>query len=239
MTPEQAHSILNTTIQSYETVAEEFGVTRVFPWPESQFFEAYLKPGMRVADIGSANGRMVGWVTQHQGCYVGIEPARSLLQSAQTTYPKEQFLLGALPSLPLEDQSVDMCLLNGTLHHLPSPLHAQALEEIHRVLTLNGFVCMVNWNLWQPRFFMDHLKEWGKQCMRKSNLDWKDIWIPFRSPDKTKRVQRFYHGFTQHELQLLAQENHFSILQQAYAYKNSTAGLFTGRNLVSVWQKLH
>lgn len=240
MTKEQAQEILQTTTESYNQVAQDFASTRVFAWPEAKLFEPFLEKLAKpivVADIGCANGRMVAWVEKIGGTYVGIEPAEKLLTIAQNQFPQHRFLSGDLLNLPLESASVDVVLLNATLHHVPKPLLAQALEELRSVLKPGGLVLIVNWNLWQPRFVRAHLAEWVRQLTQRSLLGWQDIWVEYSSPDKKTRVNRFYHGFTLHELDHLAKTHGFSVESQYYTYKTVRTHSLHGRNILSVWKK--
>lgn len=247
MTNQQAQDILNQTVAAYDTVAGDFATTRVFVWPEAEVFVPYINSlkqsrgdvsqPLVIADIGCANGRMVPWVKKVGGQYVGVEPASQLLGLAQKNYPHETFQLGSILNLPLKDQSVDVCLLNASLHHIPGPLMNQAIQELRRVLKPGGLVCMVNWNLWQPRFFKLHFKTWVDKLLGRTNLGWKDVWVEYASPDKKTRANRFYHTFTLRELVELASVHRFSTLKQHYIYKTGRARFWNGRNILSVWQK--
>lgn len=247
MTNQQAQDILNQTVAAYDKVAGDFATTRVFAWPEAEVFVPYLESlkqsrgessqPLVIADIGCANGRMVPWVKKQGAEYVGVEPSAQLLQVAKKTYPQEKFHVGSVLQLPLADQSVDVCLLNASLHHLPTLLLEQATKELRRVLKTGGLVLMVNWNLWQLRFFKLHFKTWLDKLLGRTDLGWKDVWVEYASPDKKTRANRFYHGFTLTELKHLAAVHHFSVLRQHYIYKTSRVHWWNGRNILSVWKK--
>lgn len=240
MTKNKALQILQKTTDSYNTVAEDFATTRVFAWPEAELFLPYLKSeGQRlvVADIGCGNGRMADWVKKLGAEYIGVDSSEKLLAIAHAHFPQDRFSLGDLLHLPLADASVDVCLLNASLHHIPAPLLAQALEELHRVLKPVGRALMVNWNLWQGRFVYAHFLEWGQQLAGRSPLCWQDFWVSYSSPDKKTRVNRFYHGFTKRELRKLAAQHGFQVKLQGYVYKSDLVRILNGRNILSVWQK--
>lgn len=244
MKPQQAQHISQHTIQAYNQVALDFANTRVLAWPEAQIFEPYIQKlkgqfpdGITIADIGCANGRMVPWVDKMKVSYIGVEPADSLLSQAKKDFPNHEFRLGALPELPLAEKSVEVCLLNATLHHLPQTVLAPSLADIKRTLKPGGLVLMVNWNLWQPRFWMEHVSFVLGKSFRQIDLGWKDIFIPYESPDKSTYVERFYHGFTLRELKKLADSADFKVLQQNYIYKTDRAHWWSGRNILSIWQK--
>lgn len=240
MTKEYALEILQKTTNSYNIVAQDFATTRVFTWPEAELFLPYLKSDGRhlvVADVGCGNGRMVEWIKKLGAEYVGVDSSDGLLKIARTHFPQDRFLLADLTALPLESNSLDVCLLNASLHHLPTPLLSQALAELERVLKPGGLICMVNWNLWQTRFVRPHIVEWFRQLTWRSQLGWQDFWVSYSSPDKKTKVNRFYHGFTNRELTKLAAQHHFQVLLQGYVYKNEFVSIFNGRNLLSIWQK--
>lgn len=240
MTKEQALNILQQTTASYNTVAQDFATTRVFAWPEAELFLPYLKSDGRrlvVADIGCGNGRMVSWVKKLDADYIGVDSSEKLLAIAQQHFPQDKFSLGDLLHLPLADASVDIVLLNASLHHIPKPLLAQALGELRRVLKPHGYALMVNWSLWQTRFIYAHFLEWGQQLAGRSPLCWQDFWVSYSSPDKKTRVNRFYHGFTRRELSKLAAAHGFQVRLQGYVYKSDFVSVFNGRNLLSVWKK--
>lgn len=249
MTQQQAQAILNQTIAAYDQVAGDFATTRVFAWPEAAVFVPYLdslkqsrsesSQSLVIADIGCANGRMVPWVKNLSAQYIGVEPSKELLNIAKKNYPTETFCVGTILQLPLPDQSVDVCLLNASLHHIPEPLLAQALGELRRVLKPHGYVLMVNWNLWQPRFALLHFKTWLDKLLRRTDLGWKDVWVEYASPDKKTRANRFYHGFTLTDLKHLAATHHFSVLRQHYIYKSMRTHAWNGRNILSIWQKIN
>jgi len=55
-----------------------------------------------------------------------------------TDLPAVEFRYGGAEAIDLPDASVDVVLMLKSLHHVPGPLMARALDEIHRVLVPGG-----------------------------------------------------------------------------------------------------
>jgi ubiquinone/menaquinone biosynthesis C-methylase UbiE len=54
--------------------------------------------------------------------------------------PGLDFVAGGAQSIPFPDQSFDVALMLKSLHHVPLPLLAQALDEVARVLRPRGYL---------------------------------------------------------------------------------------------------
>lgn len=65
--------------------------------------------------------------------YVGIDPSPVYVRFAHHTHPGH-FLVSTGEHLPLASQQFDAALVLGVLHHLPDPIVAAAMTELHRVL---------------------------------------------------------------------------------------------------------
>lgn len=82
---------------------------------------------------------------------VGIEPDKSFVRSARAFLEGEEqvtVLEGAAESLPIEDESVSVVLLESVLEHVDSP--SKALAEAFRVLRPGGVAFVETSN--RPRF---------------------------------------------------------------------------------------
>lgn len=183
---------------TYERIADSFAETRTTPWPEVLAFARQLPPRSRVLDLGCGHGRHARPVAGMGHRVVGIDFSSSLLRlaaSASTPGATLEWLLGDATRIPLADGSVDACLCVAVLHHLPSSSdRLQALREIRRVLRQQGSVFLSVWDADQPRF---------RDAMRSEDHD---AWVPWTLPDGTT-VDRYYHLFTQEELERLIIES--------------------------------
>lgn len=101
----------------------------------------------RVLDLGCGTGRFTSALSEAFGCpAVGVEPSRAMLDVAkgQKTQDPSTILwkLGQAEAIPLQNQSADLVFMSQVFHHLAQPW--QALNEIARVLTPNGFLAIRN-----------------------------------------------------------------------------------------------
>jgi tRNA (uracil-5-)-methyltransferase TRM9 len=96
--------------------------------------------------------------------------------------------------LPYADQSFDWAISVATYHHLGGGEHLEALKELKRVLKPGAEAFITVWNRWQPRF-------WFKP---------KELKVPWRQ--KRKTLYRRYYLFSYGELERLAKEAGFEVL---------------------------
>ena len=116
---------------------------------------------------------------------------------------------GLATEIPFPDKSFDYVLSISMLHHLNSKDRIKAVQEIKRILKLNGKAIITVWNKLQKRFILKK----------------KDIFIPWHKREKS--YQRYYHLFTGWELSRLLKKAGFKILQK---------NIF-GRSLIFVAEK--
>ena len=108
-------------------------------------------------------------------------------------------------SLPYPDDTFEWAISVATYHHLKDrEKRLKALRELRRVLKPGGEAFITVWNHWQPRFWF-HRKE---------------VAVPWRTKEKT--LSRYYHLFSYHELEELAEKAGFEVLksfpESAYRY---------------------
>ncbi len=105
-----------------------------------------LRDGMTVADIGCGTGVFLKVAKQKYPNvrFIGLDPdkqalaiaERRLAESRLSVELKEAFS----ESLPLPDQSVDVCFSTLAFHHMPNNIKRDAMKEIYRVLKDGGKV---------------------------------------------------------------------------------------------------
>ena len=68
------------------------------------------------------------------------------------------------------------------------------------------------WDLWGQAKYVEGLLVNGfKKLIGKSELDFKDTWVPFKTPDGEVRVDRYVHAFTKREIKKLVKSAGFKI----------------------------
>jgi ubiquinone/menaquinone biosynthesis C-methylase UbiE len=108
--------------------------------------------GARVLDVGCGTARHM-LLMKHFGVgqYVGLDHSPASLAIAQQVAQEEGFdrfqpLQGDLFKLPFSDNSFDVVVSWGVLHHTPDPF--RGLAEMVRVCRKGGFVAVFLYNRW-------------------------------------------------------------------------------------------
>ncbi len=109
-------------------------------------------PGARVLDVGCGTGRHMQ-LMKHFGVgqYVGLDRSSASLEIARQVAKDDGFdrfrpLEGDLFKIPFPDDSFDVVVSWGVLHHTPDPY--RGLAEMVRVCKRGGFVAIFLYNRW-------------------------------------------------------------------------------------------
>lgn len=112
--------------------------------------EAFL-PNARVIDVGCGTGHRVMPMAQHFGVrdYVGFDHSTASLDvaralAAELKFPNATLAEGDLFALPYPDESFDVVISQGVLHHTSDPL--RGFRELVRVCKPGGFVAIYLYN---------------------------------------------------------------------------------------------
>ena len=129
----------------------------------------------------------------------GIDFSAKMLSLARKYAQKFNFTvalsLADVGSLPYPDETFDWAISVATYHHIEGERERQlALGELRRVLKPGGEAFITVWNRGQPRF-------WFKG---------KEVTVPWRQKDRT--LYRYYHLFSYAELEKLARQAGFDVL---------------------------
>lgn len=198
MRKKTAQKLLEKVKADYEKISDEFDITRQYQWKEFDKIIRYIKDGDAIADIGCGNGRFFSYVKNVRNVeYVGIDNNKKLIRIAQKKYHEENFLLGDMLDLPLENRSQDTGISIAALHHIPSKkLRRKALSEMHRILKNDGTLIISVWNLYQPKYMKYIWKARIRSLYTFGRYGPRDTFIPW---GKTG-VLRYYYAYQNNEL---------------------------------------
>ena len=213
------NQILKKVKDDYNTIAPYFSDTRNYNWSEFEDFKKYIKPEMKVLDLGCGNGRFFNFLKDSKINYIGIDNSEGILKQAKIKHPEQNFKFGDILDIPEQNEEFDVVFCIAALHHIPHEYRTDALKEIKRVLKPEGYFIMTNWNLWQKKYLPLILKSTFKK--------FGDVYIPWYTPKGKLIARRYYHAFTKMELSRLADKSNFKIIEQYY----------TKRNIVSIYKK--
>jgi len=216
MDSDYAKYLLEKTRRDYNLIAQDFSRTRQETWGEMKFlFEDYPMPGEKVLDLGCGNGRWFKLFQERQVDYIGIDNSEKLIEVARKKYPQAKFQIADALNLPFPDKFFDKIYSIAVLHQIPSKeLRLHFLKEARRVLGPDGLLILTVWKFHQPKELSLFFKYTILKLFGKSKLDFKDIFEPWG-----KKIERYYHCFSQKELMNLVRKAGFQI-QKAGIVKN-------------------
>jgi len=204
-----AKFILEKTKENYNLIAREFSATRREIWEELKFLFEGLKEGEKVLDLGCGNGRWSKVFKKKKVDYFGIDNSERLIEIAKENFPEAKFLVGDALNLPFPDDFFDEVYSIALLHHIPSEdFRIKVLKEAKRVLKPGGILILTCWKIHQWREIFALLKYTLLKLIGRSKLDFKDFFVPWG-----KKMLRYYHFFTQRELENLLRKVGFEILE--------------------------
>lgn len=216
MNKSKALRILAQNLHSYNAINREFSQTRQRIWPALMEIKKYIRPQMKVLDLGCGNGRLLELFDGLDITYHGIDSSCELIKEAKKKFrfqiPNLKFITANILSLDISEASYDMIACVAVIHHIPSrEFRWQALKNIYAVLKPGGLIFMTNWNMWQWRSKKSVWKceKWG------GFRDCKTYWTL-----NNKRYPLYYYAFTKFELQRMFKKIGFIILRSEY-YKNN------------------
>ena len=131
---------------------------------------------MVVADIGCGTGVFLKVAKQkyHGVRFIGLDPDRQALAIADRRLAKaraEVELKEAFAeSLPLTDQSVDVCFSTLAFHHMPDSIKQKAAKEIYRILKPSGKVVIADFGTFSNQFTKFLLRLFEKVEYLEGNL---------------------------------------------------------------------
>jgi len=223
MDSDYANYLLQKVQTDYNQIAERFSKTRSKLWPELLFLKDYVKEKDRVLDVGCGNGRLYELFRDKQIQYFGVDFAKRLIEIAKRKYSDwsddtsiPTFLRINALNLPFESNFFDKIFSISVFHHIPSTeKRILFLKEMKRVLKPEGELFLTVWNLWQRRYLPLILKYFFLKVLGRTRLDFFDIFLPFEG------VERYYHCFRPGELEKIATEAGFKIIELKYLKRNN------------------
>lgn len=233
-----AGSIIEQNKQVYNRVAAEFSSSRSFLWEDLKLpeFHSFLKEGDRVLDLGCGNGRLYGLFSGRSVSYIGLDQSEELIFLAKKQFPTVQFDVGEMTELPYPDASFEVVYAIASFHHLPTiELQKKALHEIARVLTPQGKLVMLNWNL---------ESSWAKERVASGAWaflpDGKNVRVPWRSSliGTMGERDRIYYAFTLKEIEERITSCGFLMEKELYLLKGDVSTVDSGENIFTMATKM-
>lgn len=127
--------------------------TRDTTFKKALLFQADIKPGQRVLDLGCGTGTLAILAKQLQpdAEIVGIDGDAQVLRLAEDKAGRRsvdvQFDQGLVTALPYPREDFSRILSSFLFHHLSSNAKSQALQESFRVLERGGELHLADWGV--------------------------------------------------------------------------------------------
>jgi len=201
-------NLLKIVKGNYQTVAEEFNITRKKEiWPEIKELALGIKDQDKILDVGCGNGRLLEVLVDKNVQYLGLDQSPNLINLAQENYPKNDFRLGDLLDLgQIKEHNFDYVFCLAVFHHLPSDkLRIQALKQLKNKVSPQGQIIISVWNLWgHPNHRHLIWKFFLLKLLKKHKMKFGDVLFSWKNSQQQVVSQRYYHAFTALKLKKLA-----------------------------------
>lgn len=106
-----------------------------------------------IADIGGGHGRGALWLAEQGFHSILVEPNKYSLRLAKQRAKNKDLdialISAALPYLPLCSKTMGTVNLYWTLHQIPDEHKLDSLQEIHRILKLEGTLYSTSFGYWE------------------------------------------------------------------------------------------
>jgi len=225
-----ADRLLDINRQFYQTFALQFSQTRQRLQPGARRIIQNIPKDAAILDLGCGNGELWRGLAGegYKGRYIGIDSSQGLLDIAAEKIPdiyqlKPIFFRADLASSNWQDElrnyprpfgwlaDFDFILAFAVLHHLPGrDLRLQVLNKIHQLLTSGGSFIHSEWLFLNSAKFRSRLQPWSRVGLRENQIDEGDYLLDWRHGGSGLR---YVHQFEPIELDKLAAESNFQILE--------------------------
>lgn len=145
----------------YDDLAQDFASERLNLYSLINVIPEKLK----VIDVGCGTGNFLPFLMKINASITAVDSSPAMLEKAKkktSEYENIDFYICEADSIPLDNNTTDVCFLNMVLHHAPKP--DEVFKEIYRLLKNKGVVIVTD--------FIEHSDE----TMRGK---YGDLWLGF------------------------------------------------------------
>lgn len=129
------------SVYSRGDVVKEYSQANYLSGAETELFERYLSPGMRVLDLGVGGGRTSPALAETAAEYIGVDYSQAMVEVCKAKFPQWHYVvMDASDLTAFGDNYFDLVVFSfnglGNLH--PFEKRHKCLRECARVLKPNG-----------------------------------------------------------------------------------------------------
>jgi SAM-dependent methyltransferase len=235
-----ARRLISLNHQFYEAFADSFSSTRQRLQPGVVVMLERIPATAKILDLGCGNGLLARVLAEggFQGSYTGLDFSSQLLETARQNVPKSCpfiFIQADLSTIDWDadfvDETFDHILAFATLHHLPgNSIRQRLVHDLHAHLVGGGYLFHSNWQFLNSKRLHSRIQPWERAGIRADEVDPGDYLVDWR---RGGEGLRYVHHFNQTELDKLAQNTGFIILDRFYSDgEGGKLGLY------QAWQRL-
>ena len=186
---------INNVKNIYDQIANEFDVTRTYNWPWiNTIMDSFTEKSL-IYDIGCGNGRNMKYVKH---TFIGVDNCEKFVDMCNNNNMKAIYSDMTDINLPSNTADVVMCI--ASFHHLSnSENRIKALNEMKRLIKINGNIVISIWSINQPKKTRVTFEKYGDNIVY-----WKNIY------------PRYYYIFKLDEIEELIKEVELKIIDKFY-----------------------
>jgi len=167
----------NIPIYNSPAVAEYYAELNYLTPCERLLFDAYLRPGMAILDLGVGGGRTTPYLSLIAGRYVGVDYASEMIAACRKKFPQLEFETANASDLSrFATSSFDAVVMafNAMDYVIPDESRFRALREIRRVLKPEGILIFSSHNpraIWlQPSWNPQRVRDAARAMAGKDSV---------------------------------------------------------------------
>jgi SAM-dependent methyltransferase len=163
---------LDPNLHVYDTseVAAHYASLDYLSPCETALFDAFLKEGDAILDLGVGGGRTTPHLSRLASRYVGVDYAPKMIEACRRKFPHLEFLVADVTDLAqFGDSTFDSGVMafNGMDYLVPGESRRRCLAEIHRVLRENGVLIFSSHNpraiFFRPTWNRERIEEFAQR----------------------------------------------------------------------------
>ncbi|MCF7906541.1 class I SAM-dependent methyltransferase [Patescibacteria group bacterium] len=243
---EKYNNIINKTSKDYDKISKHFNQTRKKKnWLYFKVFNVYIKEiysknnhKLKILDAGCGNGRLIEYLNTLgiEYDYLGIDNSKHQIEVARENYknkPNIKFEFGNILDIKNKKEEFDLIFCIAVFHHMPSQeTREKVVNEFYRVLKMDGYLFMTNWNLFQKKY----LKYIFTKDSRK-NIP-RDTFIPYKNNFGEVLSERYYYAFFKSEIKRFFRKK-FNIIKNYNSNKCKKSLLLFSKNIITIMRKIN
>ncbi len=210
----------------YAQFAAAFSETRPSRSARLDRILAYIPNGARVLDMGCGNGRLAERLDREGRhlLYTGVDAAVELIAIAnarrgQLRHVRSEFRVADVMApdwqRDLPNSPFDVAVALAVFHHIPSfDARLAVLRDLNAILHVGGTFVMTNWHFERNERLRKKIVSWDKAGIDARAVEPGDALLDWKHGGTG---YRYCHLLTQPEVQDLAAQSKFQVVEQFYA----------------------